>query len=117
VAGGLGKLFLVTDVLDARVLPAEVGVAAHASRWRLEDCFETLDLLPAGGAEVILRSKDPDLIRQEVHAILCCYQAVRILADRGSNGRAAPEVVPGTSAGADRRLTHDGGTESSRRPI
>lgn len=81
-AGGPGKLVLVTDILDPRALPMEVGIAAHASRWRLDDCFNTLDLLPPEESVVMLRSKDPDLIRQEVHAILCCYQAVRLLRRR-----------------------------------
>lgn len=99
-AGAPGKRLLVTDVLDARTLPAEAGIAALASRWRLEDCFSTLDLLPPGGAAVMLRSKDPDLIRQEVHAILCCYQAVRLLVSRHPDGQAVPETVPDRPAEA-----------------
>jgi hypothetical protein len=74
-----GGIVLVTDILDAGALPRQAGIAAHAARWRLEDCFSTLDLLPPGRSTVLLRSKDPDLIRQEVHAMLCCYQAVRLL--------------------------------------
>ncbi|WP_433334771.1 transposase domain-containing protein [Spirillospora sp. CA-294931] len=87
-AGGSGTL-LVTDVLDAGALPAEAGIAARASRWRLDDCFRTLDLLPPDGDAVVLRSKDPDLVRQEVHAILCCYQVVRLLSGH-ANGRGVP---------------------------
>ena len=32
-----------------------------------------------GGATVVLRSKSPPMIRQEIYAMLCCYQAIRIL--------------------------------------
>jgi hypothetical protein len=28
---------------------------------------------------VVLRSKSPPLIRQEIYAMLCCYQAIRTL--------------------------------------
>lgn len=104
-AGGPGKLLLVTDVLDAQALPAKAGIAAYTSRWHLDDCFRTLDLLSPEGA-VMLRSKDPDLIRQEVHATLCCYQAVRLLVSP-PNGQAVPEAVPIDRQGAADRLVHD----------
>ena len=32
-----------------------------------------------GGAAVVLRSKSPPMIRQEIYAMLCCYQAIRTL--------------------------------------
>ncbi|MGH3241262.1 MAG: hypothetical protein ACRDNL_12850, partial [Spirillospora sp.] len=91
--GNPGRLRLMTDVLDARLLPAEAGIAAHAARWRLEDCFSVLDRLPTEGSAVMLRSKEPGLIRQEVHAILCCYQAVRLLVAGRVNGGGVPELV------------------------
>ncbi|MGH3378440.1 MAG: transposase domain-containing protein [Actinoallomurus sp.] len=104
-ARGPGKLLLVTDVLDAQALPAEAGIAAYASRWRLDDCFRTLDLLSPEGS-VMLRSKDPDLIRQEVHATLCCYQAVRLLVGR-PNGQAVPEAPPINGQRLAGRFVHD----------
>ena len=72
-------LVLVTDLTDARVLPAAAGIAAHASRWRLAACFNALKPSSPGRSAVVLRSKSSDLIRQEVHAMLCCYQAMRAL--------------------------------------
>ena len=63
---------LVTDVLDPAVLSAERAAEAYASRWQLETSLR-------GGAAVVLRSKTPDMIRQEVYAMLCCYQAIRVL--------------------------------------
>ncbi len=91
---GRGKLVLVTDIIDARALPGQAGIAAHASRWHLEDCFSTLGLLSPERSAVMLRSKDPDLIRQEVHAMLCCYQAVRLLVGRGAGSLAMPGAIP-----------------------
>jgi Insertion element 4 transposase N-terminal len=68
---------LVTDVMDAEVLPAQAAIAAHESRWRLETCFSALEISLPGRSPVVMRSKNPDLIHQEVHAMLCCYQAIR----------------------------------------
>jgi hypothetical protein len=70
---------LVTDILDPQVLTPEQAAAAYASRWQLETCFDELETSIRGGAAVVLRSKSPPLIRQEVYAMLCCYQAIRTL--------------------------------------
>lgn len=70
---------LVTDVCDPAMLSAEQAAAAYGSRWQLETCFRELETSLRGGAAVVLRSKTPDMIRQEIFAMLCCYQAIRTL--------------------------------------
>ncbi|MGE5289533.1 MAG: transposase [Micromonosporaceae bacterium] len=70
---------LVTDITDPQVLTAEQAAAAYASRWQLETCFDELETSIRGGAAVVLRSKSPPMIRQEIYAMLCCYQAIRTL--------------------------------------
>jgi hypothetical protein len=70
---------LVTDVLDPGLLSCGQAAAAYASRWQLETCFDELETSMRGGATVVLRSKSPPMIRQEIYAMLCCYQAIRIL--------------------------------------
>jgi len=70
---------LVTDIVDPRLLTPEQAAAAYASRWQLETCFDELETSIRGGAAVVLRSKSPPLIRQEIYAMLCCYQAIRTL--------------------------------------
>jgi hypothetical protein len=70
---------LVTDLLDPGVLSPEQAAAAYASRWQLETCFDELETSIRGGAAVVLRSKSPPMIRQEIYAMLCCYQAIRTL--------------------------------------
>src|ERR1039458_2100087 len=70
---------LVTDVLDPELLTCEQAAAAYASRWQLETCFDELETSIRGGAAVVLRSKSPPMIRQEIYAMLCCYQAIRTL--------------------------------------
>lgn len=76
---------LVSDVLDPAVLSAEQAALAYASRWQLETCFRELETSLRGGAAVVLRSKSPDMIRQEIYAMLCCYQAIRTLIGQAAN--------------------------------
>ena len=70
---------LVTDITDPVLLSPQQAAAAYASRWQLETCFDELETSIRGGAAVVLRSKSPPMIRQEIYAMLCCYQAIRIL--------------------------------------
>ncbi len=70
---------LVTDVLDPALLTPQQAAACYASRWQLETCFDELETSIRGGAAVVLRSKSPPMIRQEIYAMLCCYQAIRTL--------------------------------------
>jgi len=70
---------LVTDILDLGLLAPQQAAAAYASRWQLETCFDELETSVRGGAAVVLRSKSPPMIRQEIYAMLCCYQAIRTL--------------------------------------
>src|ERR1035441_2215632 len=77
---------LVTDILDPGVLACEQAAAAYASRWQLETCFDELETSLRGGAAVGLRSKSPPMIRQEIYAMLCCYQAIRTLISHAAAG-------------------------------
>src|SRR5260221_1517289 len=70
---------LVTDIADPQVLSCGQAAAAYACRWQLETCFDELETSLRGGAAVVLRSKSPPMIRQEIYAMLCCYQAIRTL--------------------------------------
>ena len=70
------------------------AAAAYASRWQLETCFDELETSIRGGAAVVLRSKSPPMIRQEIYAMLCCYQAIRTLI---SHAAATPGIDPGRS--------------------
>ena len=70
---------LVTGILDPGLLTRGQAAGAYASRWQLETCFDELETSLRGGAAVVLRSKPPPMIRQEIYAMLCCYQAIRTL--------------------------------------
>ena len=69
----------VTDITDPAALSAEQAADAYARRWQLENSFDELGPRSRGGAAVVLRSNSPPMIRQEIYAMLCCYQAIRTL--------------------------------------
>src|ERR1035441_8768522 len=70
---------LVTDLLDPALLSPRQAAGAYPSRSPLETCFGELETPLRGGSAVVLRSKSPPMIRQEIYAMLCCYQAIRTL--------------------------------------
>jgi hypothetical protein len=70
---------LVTGILDPALLTPQQAAGGYAARWQLETCFDELETSLRGGAAVVLRSKSPPMIRQEIYAMLCCYQAIRTL--------------------------------------
>ena len=70
---------LVTDLLDPQQLSAPQAAQAYGQRWQIETAFAELETGIRGGPAVVLRSKSPDMIRQELYAMLCTYQAIRTL--------------------------------------
>jgi hypothetical protein len=78
--GDVSELFcLVTDLLEPGDLSAADAAVAYAQRWQIETAFAELETGVRGGPAVVLRSKSPDMIRQELYALLCVYQAIRTL--------------------------------------
>ena len=78
--GDVSELFaLVTDLLDPAQLTGAQAAEAYHQRWQIETAFAELETGIRGGPAVVLRSKSPDMIRQEIYALLCVYQAIRTL--------------------------------------
>jgi len=69
---------LFTTLLDPIEAPAEQLAAAYAERWEIEGVFDELKTHQRG-ARTVLRSKSPDLVRQEIWGHLCCHFAIRTL--------------------------------------
>jgi hypothetical protein len=67
---------LVTTILDHRPAPAKELAALYHERWEIET---TLDELKTHlrGARIVLRSKTPDLVRQEFYGLLMAHFAIR----------------------------------------
>ncbi|WP_269664828.1 IS4 family transposase [Streptacidiphilus rugosus] len=78
---------LLTDLLDPEAYPAaELALLYHA-RWEAESAFRQIKTFQRGPAEV-LRSGDPDLVRQEVWAHLVVHHCLTriIMSLAGDNG-------------------------------
>jgi hypothetical protein len=69
---------LVTTMLDPVEAPAEMLATAYAQRWEIESVFDELKTHQRG-CKVVLRSKSPDLVLQEIWGYLCCHYAIRSL--------------------------------------
>jgi hypothetical protein len=69
---------LVTTILDPEQAPAPELAPLYHERWELESAFDELKTHLRGG-RVVLRSKTPDLVRQEFYGLLLTHFAVRRL--------------------------------------
>lgn len=69
---------LFTTLLDPDVAPASDLALAYAQRWEIENAFDELKTHQRG-PRVVLRSKSPDLVLQEIWGHLCCHYAIRSL--------------------------------------
>jgi hypothetical protein len=73
-----GKTFtLLTTLTDPVQAPAEELVAVYTNRWRGRMIADSLT--GQEGPASSLRSRSPDMVRQEIWATLCVYQSVRRL--------------------------------------
>lgn len=69
---------LVTTLLDPVTAPAHELAAVYAGRWRATTILASLRA-QQGGADMLVRSKRPAMVRQEIWGMLCVYQAIRRL--------------------------------------
>jgi len=68
---------LVTTILDHEQAPAGELAALYHERWEIETALDELKTHLRGGAHIVLRSKTPDLVRQEFWGMLLAHFAVR----------------------------------------
>ena len=67
---------LITTILDHEMAPAEELAALYHERWEIETAFDELKT-HLRGARIVLRSKTPDLVRQEFYGLLMAHFAIR----------------------------------------
>ena len=67
---------LVTTILDPSQAPAEELAALYQERWEIETALDELKT-HLRGAKIVLRSKTPDLVRQEFYGLLLAHFAIR----------------------------------------
>lgn len=69
---------LLTTVLDHEEAPAAELAALYHERWEIETAFDELKT-HLRGARIVLRSKTPDLVKQEFYGLLMAHFAIRKL--------------------------------------
>jgi hypothetical protein len=67
---------LATTILDPDKAPAGELAALYHQRWEIETAFDELKT-HLRGARIVLRSKTPDLVRQEFYGLLMAHFAIR----------------------------------------
>lgn len=67
---------LATTILDPGKAPADKLAALYHERWEIETAFDELKT-HLRGARIALRSKTPDLVRQEFYGLLMAHFAIR----------------------------------------
>jgi hypothetical protein len=74
---GNGEIFcLLTTMLDPDDAPAVEIAASYHERWEEENVFDEIKTHMRGGGAV-LRSRSPDLVKQELWALLLAHYAIR----------------------------------------
>ena len=77
---------LLTSLLDPVQAPAQQLAALYHERWEIETAFDELKT-HLRGSKIVLRSKTPELVRQEFWGLLLAHFAIRDLmqeaADKG----------------------------------
>ena len=74
---GTGELFcLITSILDHELAPALDLAKAYHERWEIELIFNEIEIHQTGQSRV-LRSKTPELVKQEIWSLLLTHYAIR----------------------------------------
>jgi hypothetical protein len=67
---------LITTILDPKQAPAKELAALYHERWEIETALDELKT-HLRGAQIVLRSKMPELVEQEFYGLLMAHFAIR----------------------------------------
>jgi hypothetical protein len=67
---------LITTILDHKLAPARELAALYHERWEIETALDELKT-HLRGAQIVLRSKTPELVKQEFYGLLMAHFAIR----------------------------------------
>ena len=76
VAGAEPIYRLITTILDPRLAPAKELAALYQERGEIETALDELKT-HLRGAQIVLRSKTPELVQQEFYGLLMAHFAIR----------------------------------------
>ena len=84
---------VLTTILDPAEASAEELATVYSERWEIESVFDELKTHQRG-PHMVMRSKSPDLVKQEIWGHLCCHYAIRtLMADVAQRARPDPDRV------------------------
>ncbi len=91
---GAGPLYrLITGIVDPIQAPAEELAALYHERWEIETAFDEFKT-HLRGRGIVLRSKTPELVRQEFYCLLLAHFAVRgLMHDAALKAGIDPDTV------------------------
>jgi hypothetical protein len=67
---------VITTILDHKLAPARELAALYHERWEIETALDELKT-HLRGAQIVLRSKTPELVKQEFYGLLMAHFAIR----------------------------------------
>lgn len=67
---------LITTIVSPRRAPAQQLAILYHERWEIESAFDELKT-HLRGSNIVLRSKKPDLVRQEFYGLIMAHFAIR----------------------------------------
>jgi IS4 transposase len=76
VPGAESVYRLITTILDPKLAPAKELAALYHERWEIETALDELKT-HLRGAQIVLRSKTPELVQQEFYGLLMAHFAIR----------------------------------------
>lgn len=91
---------LITTLLDPRQASAMELAQLYAKRWKIETIFDELkNHRRSGGTAIALRSKRPDLVRQDFYGLLLAHFGVRsIMLEAAREANVEPACLSFTHA-------------------
>jgi len=94
----MGPFRLFTTLLDPAEVTAIELADTYRQRWEIETAFGELKTYQRG-SKVVLRSKSPALVEQEIWGHLCCHFAIRTLMfEAADTAKLDPDRVSFTAA-------------------
>jgi hypothetical protein len=89
---------LFTTLIDPDQASAAELAAAYLQRWEIETTFDELKTHQRG-PRIVLRSKSPELVLQEIWGHLCCHYSIRsLMNDAARHAGHDPDRVSFTAA-------------------
>ena len=76
VPGAESVYRLITTILDPKLAPAKELAALYHERWEIETALDERKT-HLRGAQIVLRSKTPELVQQEFYGLLMAHFAIR----------------------------------------